>query len=62
MANHFSVLAGILPCTEEPGGLQSMGSRRVTKDCVTEHTHTGVIHGVCHGHRKDSLRSMSDVF
>ena len=69
MANYFSVLAGIIPWTEEPGGLQSMGSQRVTKDCVTEHTHTGVIHGVCHGHRKDSplthsssLRSMSDVF
>ena len=27
------------PWTEEPGGLQSMGSQRVRHDCVSEHTH-----------------------
>ena len=29
MATHFSTLAWKIPWTEEPGGLQSMGSRRV---------------------------------
>ena len=29
MANHSSVLAWKIPWTEEPGGLQSMGSNRV---------------------------------
>ena len=27
--NHFSILARRIPWTEEPGGLQSMGSKRV---------------------------------
>ena len=29
MATHFSILAWKIPRTEEPGGLQSMGSQRV---------------------------------
>ena len=29
MATHSSILAGKSPWTEEPGGLQSMGSQRV---------------------------------
>ena len=29
MALHFSILAWEIPWTEEPGGLQSMGSQRV---------------------------------
>ena len=29
MATHFSILAWKIPWTEEPGGLQSMGSKRV---------------------------------
>ena len=32
MAPHSSTLAWKIPCTEEPGGLQSMGSRRVRHD------------------------------
>ena len=43
MAKYFNVLAGIIPWTEEPGGLQSMGSQRVTHDCVTQHMHTQVL-------------------
>ena len=35
MATHFSVLAWRIPETEEPGGLQSMGSQRVEHDCAT---------------------------
>ena len=29
MANHSSILAGVIPWAEEPGGLQSTGSQRV---------------------------------
>ena len=32
MATHSSSLAGEIPGTEEPGGLQSMGSQRVGND------------------------------
>ena len=32
MATHFSVLAWRIPWTDEPGGLQSMGSQRVGDD------------------------------
>ena len=32
MATHSSFLAWRIPCTEEPGGLQSMGSQRVGHD------------------------------
>ena len=32
MATHFSILAREIPWTEEPGGLQSMGSQRVRHD------------------------------
>ena len=32
MATHSSILAGTIPCTEEPGGLQSIGSQRVRHD------------------------------
>ena len=33
MAAHSSILAWRIPGTEEPGGLQSMGSQRVRHDC-----------------------------
>ena len=35
MATHSSVLAWRIPWTEEPGGLQSMGSQRVRHDWAT---------------------------
>ena len=38
MAAHPSMLAWEIPCTEEPGGLQSMGSPRVRRDSATKHT------------------------
>ena len=37
MATHSSILAWKIPWTEEPGGLQSMGLKRVTHDCASEH-------------------------
>ena len=36
MATHSSILAWRIPETEEPGGLQSMGSQRVGHDWETE--------------------------
>ena len=36
MATHSSILAWEIPWTEEPGGLQSMGSQRVRHDLVTK--------------------------
>ena len=38
MATHSSILAWKIPWTEEPGGLQSMGSQRVRHNWATEHT------------------------
>ena len=38
MATHSSILAWRIPRTEEPGGLQSMGSQRVRHDEVTNAT------------------------
>ena len=40
MATHSSYLAWEIPWTEEPAGLQSMGSQRVGHDSVTVHTHS----------------------
>ena len=38
MAIHCSILAWRIPWTEEPGGLQSMGSQRVRNDWATNTT------------------------
>ena len=40
MATHWSVLAWRIPWTEEPGGLQSLGSQRVRHDSEQPHTFT----------------------
>ena len=39
MATHSSVLAWRIPCTEEPGGLQSMGHKK--SETIEQLTHTG---------------------
>ena len=39
MATNSSILAWKIPWTEEPGGLQSIGSQRVGTE-ATYHTHT----------------------
>ena len=38
MATQSSILAGITPWTEEPGGLQSLRSQRVRQD-TAQHSH-----------------------
>ena len=40
VATHSSILAWEIPWTEEPGGLQSMGSQRVGRDLATKTTTT----------------------
>ena len=40
MTTHSSVLAWRIPWTEEPGGLQSMGSQRLRYDWAKKHTYT----------------------
>ena len=42
MPTQSSILAWRIPWTEEPGGLQSMGSQRVGHDWVTKHIQQGV--------------------
>ena len=37
-ASNSSILAWKIPWTEEPGGLQAMGSQIVGHDCATENT------------------------
>ena len=46
-ATHSSVLAWRIPWTEEPGGLQSIGSQRVRYDFATEHAR---VHVCLEGH------------
>ena len=36
METHSSILVWRLPWTEEPGGLQSIGSQRVGHNCMTD--------------------------
>ena len=42
MATHFNILAWRIPWTEEPGGLQSMGSQRVGHDLATNNSTHGI--------------------
>ena len=37
MAIHSSVIDWKIPWTEDPGGLQSMGSQRVRRDLASKH-------------------------
>ena len=40
METHSSILTWEIPQTEEPGGLESMGSQRVRYNWATEHTYS----------------------
>ena len=42
MATHSSILAWEIPWTEEPSGLQSMGSQRVRHDLVTKQQYSPI--------------------
>ena len=45
MATHSSVPAWIIPWTEEPDRLQSVGSQRVRHDRAAEHIHMYLVPG-----------------
>ena len=49
IATHSSILAWRIPWTEEPGGLQSLGLKRVRHDWAHAHTHT-CTHANTHAH------------
>ena len=49
MGTYASILAGKIPWTEEPGGLQSIGSQRAGQDGWTEHTHNSVFRQIISG-------------
>ena len=49
MATHSSILAWRIPWTEEPGGLQSMGSQRVGHECSDLARSTAQHAGRAHG-------------
>ena len=49
MATHSSILAWRIPWTEEPGGLQSMGSQRAGHDRAAEHTQINTVFVRCNG-------------
>ena len=46
MAKHSSILAWKIPWTEEPGGLQSMGLKRVRYNWVTKTNPSGYYYGL----------------
>ena len=52
MATHSSILAWRIPWTEEPGGLQSMGSQKARHNWGTKHVHV-------HTHTHTHTRGMS---
>ena len=47
MATHFGIRAWRIPWTEEPGGLQSMGSQRVGHNLVTEQQLSYILYKIC---------------
>ena len=53
MAIHFSILAWEIPWTEEPGGLPSVMSQRVSHNRATEHTRLNVMESTAASHRSD---------
>ena len=71
MATYSRILAWRIPWTEEPGGLQSMGSQRVGHDWVTNtflgwgsHVEAAVLSPSCHTPAPPSLAGqyLSSVF
>ena len=58
MATHSSTLAWEIPRTEEPGGLQSMGSQESdTTERLSMHTH---IRTVSEGESEDATQNVPD--
>ena len=60
MANHSSILAWRIPWAEEPGGLQSMGSRRVRHD--SNWARTRACWHQDHGKKKKDVKQSPRLF
>ena len=56
MATHSNILAWKIPWTEEPGGLQSVGSQRV------RHDYSDLAPGSCQGQQNRPSRGVSVRF
>ena len=62
VAIHCNILAWRIPQTEEPGGLQSMGSQRVSDTTeATEHTAHTCTHAHTHTHTHNSYEGYISV-
>ena len=61
MTTHFSILSWRIPWTEEPNGLQSMGSHRVGRDRVTWHTYFWKIKLFPGGSRVKNLPAVPEI-
>ena len=61
MATHSSVLAWRVPWTEEPGGLQSIGSQRAGHDCLTN-TSTFIMMRRKDGQMHREVRKRYDIY
>ena len=48
MATHSSILIWEIPWTEEPGGLQSMGLQRVSRDLETDNNNNKLSQSLCY--------------
>ena len=59
MATHSSTLAWRIPWTEEPGGLQSMGSQRVGHDWVTSLLSSLTLGAYCNQPRSSKSKQTS---
>ena len=62
MVTHFRILAWEIPWTEEPGGLQSMGSQSDGHDFVTKQQHPcSEIRSIFPLYREGSAERKSDL-
>ena len=63
-ATHSSILAWGILWTDEPGGLQSMGCKRVRHDLVTEQQqHINIYNGILLSHfKKDETMPFAETW
>ena len=60
MTTHSSILAWRIPRTEEPGGLQSIGSQRVRYDSATKHSECHLLQNSFRGPDVYQTRTVGD--
>ena len=59
MATHSSILAWLIPWTQEPGGLQATGSKRVGHDWATKQDRLSYA-GVCYNDKTEAEITFSE--